>query len=124
MSVLMRMRMPSKDTVCGMVFDLCGVWSCPVMNRICHQPENGDIPSWCPIICQLPEGHGRLVDADAMAEDFDFDVENDQRALDDMYIVGYERTRLQFDKDCKQKCMWYLSEAPTIVPAAAERSEL
>ena len=20
-------------------------------------------PSWCPIICQLPEGHGRLVDA-------------------------------------------------------------
>ena len=20
--------------------------------------------SWCPIICQLPEGHGRLVDAD------------------------------------------------------------
>jgi hypothetical protein len=22
-------------------------------------------PSWCPIICSLPEGHGRLVDADA-----------------------------------------------------------
>lgn len=22
-------------------------------------------PSWCPILCQLPEGHGRLVDADA-----------------------------------------------------------
>lgn len=21
-------------------------------------------PSWCPIICSLPEGHGRLVDAD------------------------------------------------------------
>jgi hypothetical protein len=20
-------------------------------------------PDWCPIICQLPEGHGRLVDA-------------------------------------------------------------
>lgn len=22
-------------------------------------------PDWCPIICQLPEGHRRLVDADA-----------------------------------------------------------
>ena len=22
-------------------------------------------PNWCPIICQLPAGHGRLVDADA-----------------------------------------------------------
>jgi hypothetical protein len=25
-------------------------------------------PDWCPIICQLPEGHGRLVDADALIE--------------------------------------------------------
>ena len=23
-------------------------------------------PSWCPIICSLPEGHGRLVDADKL----------------------------------------------------------
>lgn len=22
-------------------------------------------PSWCPIICSLPKGHGRLIDADA-----------------------------------------------------------
>lgn len=22
-------------------------------------------PSWCPILCQLPEGHGRLIDWDA-----------------------------------------------------------
>ena len=25
-------------------------------------------PSWCPIICQLPEGHGRLVDADILRD--------------------------------------------------------
>jgi hypothetical protein len=27
---------------------------------------NGGVPKpdWCPIICQLPEGHGRLVDID------------------------------------------------------------
>lgn len=23
-------------------------------------------PSWCPILCQLPEGYGRLIDADVL----------------------------------------------------------
>lgn len=29
---------------------------------------NGGVPKpdWCPIVCQLPEGHGRLVDADKL----------------------------------------------------------
>lgn len=27
---------------------------------------DGKRPDWCPIICCLPEGHGRLVDADAL----------------------------------------------------------
>lgn len=64
----------------------------------------------------LPEGHGRLIDADELAEDLQLDVENYQRALDDLNIVGIERERIQFDKDCKQNCMWYLSKCPTIVP--------
>lgn len=25
--------------------------------------ENGTKPDWCPFVCSLPEGHGRLVDA-------------------------------------------------------------
>ena len=29
---------------------------------------DGCRPSWCPIICSLPEGHGRLVDADEAME--------------------------------------------------------
>lgn len=65
---VVKMRIPSKDKACGMVIDLCGVWFCPVKKRICLQPDNGEIPSWCPIICSLPEGHGRLVDADALLE--------------------------------------------------------
>ena len=65
---VVRMEMPSKDKSCGMVFDLDGIWYCPVEQRICNQPDNGDNPSWCPIICQLPEGHGRLVDADALCD--------------------------------------------------------
>ena len=28
--------------------------------------ENGTKPDWCPFICQLPEGHGRLVDAEIL----------------------------------------------------------
>ncbi len=71
-------------------------------------------------LIEVPEPHGRLIDADALAEDLDFDVENDQRALDQMDFVGKERERIQFDKDCKQNCMWYLSEAPTVIPASKE----
>lgn len=43
-----------------------GVFYC--FNHLCvdkwtyGRTQNGDRPSWCPIICQLPEGHGRLVD--------------------------------------------------------------
>lgn len=52
-------------------------------------------PSWCPIICQLPDGHGRLGDLDELAA-----------GCDDPYW-----------------CRWLseIEDAPTIVPA--ERSE-
>lgn len=59
---VIRMEMPTKDMMCRMADDIDGVWYCPVMKKLCRQPDNGEIPSWCPIICQLPEGHGRLVD--------------------------------------------------------------
>ena len=73
--------------------------------------------SWCPIVCALPENHGRLVDADAMAKDLNYDVELDDKALDDMNIVGYARERFQLDKDRKQDCIRYLSGQKTIIPA-------
>lgn len=98
MSVVVRMEMPSKDKACGMAFDFCGIWFCPVKNQYCHQPDNGNIPSWCPIICQLPEGHGRLVDADELTDDYD-----------DSYWSRW---------------LSEIEDAPTIVPAEAERSEI
>lgn len=76
----------------------------------------------CRMVCQLPEDHGRLIDADAMAKDLNYDVELDAKALDDMSIVGYARERFQFDKNRKQDCIRYLSGQKTIVPA--ERSEV
>ena len=51
-------------------------WDCPCVNGeygYCQvDKEERQIedtygrPSWCPIICSIPEGHGRLVDADAL----------------------------------------------------------
>lgn len=71
---------------------------------------------FCPLV-EVKEPHGRLIDVDALAQDLEEDVERDQRALDDMDIVGDERTKLQFDKDCKQNCMWYLTESFTVIEA-------
>lgn len=65
----------------------------------------------------VPE-HGDLIDRDALVHDLDYDVEIIQRALDEtMDFVGKERERVEFDKDCKQYCMRYLSNAPAIIPA-------
>lgn len=70
-------------------------------------------------IIPLPD-HGDLIDRDAMAKDLAYDVELDDKALDDTNIVGREREYLQFDKDCKQNCMYYLTEQEAVIPA--ERS--
>lgn len=94
---VVRMEMPSKDRICQMADDIDGVWYCPVMKKLCRQPDNGEMPLWCPIICSLPEGHGRLGDLDELAA-----------GCDDPYW-----------------CRWLseIEDAPTIVPAEAERSE-
>lgn len=55
----------------------------------------------------------RLIDADALAHDLEYDVELCARALDDMNVVGKEREDIQWQKDCKQNCIWYISEQPT-----------
>ena len=90
-------------------------WDCPCVNGeygYCQADENerqlgypNGRPSWCPIICSLPEGHGRLIDAsyviDVMQDELDNDV---PITVDDCFQI-----------ECK---------IPTIVPAdTAERSE-
>ena len=121
MSVVVRMEMPKACWSCGLRFE------CKAANDFLTTKEVGCSVlkvgmEGCLILCQLPEGHGRLIDADAMAKDLNYDVELDARALDDMSIVGYARERFQFDKNRKQDCIRYLSGQKTIVPA--ERSKL
>lgn len=72
--------------------------------REAYEAMTEKIPSWCPIICRLPEGHGRLVDV----------------------------TKIDFvmftNEDLTFRCGWnngvrsVMQHAETIVPA--ERSEV
>lgn len=121
MSVVVRIEMPENCTCCPMCFtaDVQGYHWCAALEQ--EVEEGLSRPKECPIICQLPDGHGRLIDADAMEKDLSYDVELDAKALDDINIVGYARERFQFDKNRKQDCIRYLSGQKTIVPA--ERSE-
>ena len=73
---VVRMEMPKHCEYCPMcrLYRENGrVW-CNAANRILKQewknPDWTELdipkPDWCPIICSLPEGHGRLVDADKL----------------------------------------------------------
>lgn len=57
----------------------------------------------------------RLIDADALIKDLEYDVELDARALDDTdLLLGRNRELVQFDKDCKQNAIDMLKKAPTV----------
>ena len=57
----------------------------------------------------------RLIDADALIEDLEYDVELDARALDDTdLLLGMDRELVQFDKDCKQNAIDMLKRTPTM----------
>lgn len=57
----------------------------------------------------------RLIDADALIEDLEYDVELNARALDDTDLsLGINREIVQFDKDCKQNAVDMLKKAPTV----------
>lgn len=106
---VVHMEIPTKDKACGMVFDFDGIWYCPVEQRICHQPDYRDIPSWCPIICQLPEWHGRLGDLDEIG-----------RKINRARIRAMQDGQ---DTNPYWECGDIIASEQTIVPAEAERSE-
>ena len=57
----------------------------------------------------------RLIDADALIEDLEYDAELDARALDDTdLLLGRNRELVQFDKDCKQNTVDMLKKLPTV----------
>lgn len=102
MSVVVRMEMPENCCECQLRqedYDT-GEEFCPFTGVECLSIGRQDN---CPIICQLPEGHGRLVDAEKLKE----------------RSVHFCETEYTFDFDAV--FVEEIDEAPTIVPA--ERSE-
>ena len=100
MSVVVRMEMPENCIECPFsIIDNIGVWCNAITNNVYGYGKRDED---CPIICSLPEGHGRLIDAsyviDVMQDELDNDV---PITVDDCFQI-----------ECK---------IPTIVPA--ERSE-
>ena len=72
---VVQMEMPKDCLMCPMAHwnKLDEITGCEVapgklfeFSRSKEYRESNTRPDWCPIICQLPEGHGRLVDADAL----------------------------------------------------------
>ena len=106
---VVRMEMPTENTVCELNYysGLYREWRCTITDKRCGHNKNGMFPSWCPILCQLPAGHGRLVDADE-------DVSN--------YITVWDCNCSEFGKQTVMAVddMQYL---PTIVPAAERSNE-
>lgn len=68
---VVQMEMPKDCLMCPMAHwnKLDEITGCEVapgklfeFSRSKEYRESNTRPDWCPIICQLPEGHGRLVD--------------------------------------------------------------
>ena len=101
MSVVVRMEMPKNR--CPVRFSIAANGYCPIEDRSgCGFDVTKERPDWCPIICPLPEGHGRLADKDEMLKK----IENYHRYM----TIG---------RESDPRCI--IEDAPTIVPA--ERSE-
>lgn len=99
---VVRMEMPINCLECPM-YDWNRQKLCCNAHFDLRPIPNGGVPKpdWCPIICQLPEGHGRLVDKDEMLKK----IENYHRYM----TVG---------RESDPRCI--IEDAPTIVPAEAE----
>ena len=105
---VVRMEMPECCDECPMEYD--GFMCSAIHKRFypkkdgCYldpliDPSKERLPD-CPIICSLPEGHGRLVDADELADDM-------------------KARKAFFGRKSDPQCL--VKDAHTIVPA--ERSE-
>lgn len=121
MSVVVRMEMPISCYDCeirdGKAY--CPICGATLVGYKRSRHEN------CPIICQLPEGHGRLVDADAYSAEMkdrrDAAWKWRSEAIAEEDEVKLARAEGAFTAFVEAKLT--LDKQATIVPAEAERSE-
>lgn len=105
---VVRMEMPRNCYNCDLRYE-CNAFYAP------GKPK--PFMKGCQIICQLPEGHGRLVDAD--------DLERywlSRIALMDS-CAGKGGILESVERSTLRSCIEDIGDSKTIVPAEAERSE-
>lgn len=113
---VVRMKMPERCYECDMADGVTcmatgGVYGreVPKMTWIRRRPD------WCPIICSLPEGHGRLINADAFEKD-----------VSDALVYGLKEIPSEEGKQLfhvlMQEVLDNVKKRETIVPAEEERS--
>ena len=92
MSVVVRMEMPENCTCCPMCFtaDVQGYHWCAALEQ--EVEEGLSRSKECPIICQLPEAHGRLVDAEKLADDMKARKAFSGKMSDPQYLVEHAPT--------------------------------
>lgn len=105
---VVRMEMPLNCLECPM-YDWNRRKLCCNAHLDLRPIPNGGVPKpdWCPILCQLPEGHGRLGDLDELAKMAD--------------AARIEAMQKGFDTNPYWLLGDIIAQAKTIVPA--ERSE-
>lgn len=99
---VVRMEMPVD--YCPIGFAIVAKGYCPVAEKHgCDFDVTKERPDWCPIICALPEGHGRLGDLDKLEG-----------------VVNMARIRVMQnggDTNPYWECGDLILQAPTLVPA-------
>ena len=103
---VVRMEMPKNCYECEMrgAWAFCPIGKWPVVGYKKQRHED------CPIICSLPEGHGRLIDASTI--------------IGETVDAGYDDYGNPIPVNRPVSVDEYLGlEVPTIVPADAERSD-
>ena len=116
---VVRMKMPKCCDDCDANYDCC---ACGISGEFWFRnPKYKEFDSSkerlpnCPIVCQFPEGHGRLVDADAFEKD-----------VSDALVYGLKEIPSGEGKQIfhvlMQEVLDNVKKRETIVPAEAKRS--
>lgn len=111
MALIIKGKMPTKCGECRFCNKFC---DCPVCIAIPMKVEADEIfPKGCPIIGEIPDEHGRLIDADALLPKSGYDPMMFQHKYD-----GDHRT--QYDTLMGYEILGIVEDAPTIVEANYE----
>ena len=111
------MEMPTNVFDCPL--NSFGIYNLAQDETHCNCIE-GSRPEWCPLV-PLPEGHGRLIDADALIEDLERQCKEvfriDAVSPDDYWITRNEAYNEALWKSWVESFGEYLKARLTIIPA-------